>query len=314
MSDRLNQVLTTPAVNGWKLFWLITGPLSMAMIMATVSSNPASGEAVSAMIRLSVRCAVPLLYIVFAASAIQTLMPGPFGRWLLRNRKYLGLCFAAAMAWQGLFILWLVIGYTDYYVDQVYVLRDAIEGVLGYSFLAAMVATSFPAGRKYLNPRQWRLLHLTGIYVLWAYAFSVYWWALFYYPDPALLDYLFYWSGLSAWVLRAAAWSKRRRKIALVKAIGAMGKPALRLAGGTLIGVGLAVSTFGSAWERAAAGSLYGYPLTRIAELYMPFWPFEPFLPLAIILAGIYLVAISGGNHARKSVSGCAARETAMGA
>ena len=47
--------------------------------------------------------------------------PGPFSRWLLRNRRYIGLCFATAMGWQLAFILWMVIGYWGYYAQEVYV-------------------------------------------------------------------------------------------------------------------------------------------------------------------------------------------------
>ena len=47
------------------------------------------------------------------------------------------------MAWQLLFILWLVGIHTEYYVNDVYVLSDVVEGVVGYTFLIAMVLTSF---------------------------------------------------------------------------------------------------------------------------------------------------------------------------
>ena len=56
---------------------------------------------------------------------------------------------------------------------------------------------------------QWKLLHKIGIYSLWIYAFSVYWWALFYYPNPVWIDHVYYWGGFLAWGLRAAAWRKK---------------------------------------------------------------------------------------------------------
>jgi hypothetical protein len=37
-----------------------------------------------------------------------------------------------------------------------------------------MVVTSFRPGRSYLNAAQWKLLHTTSIYFLWAYHFSAY--------------------------------------------------------------------------------------------------------------------------------------------
>jgi DMSO/TMAO reductase YedYZ heme-binding membrane subunit len=51
-----------------------------------------------------------------------------------------------------------------------------------------MTATSFSLARKPLSNRQWKALHKFGIYYLWAYAFSVYWYELFYYEAPEPID------------------------------------------------------------------------------------------------------------------------------
>ncbi len=293
MSTELSKILKNKAINEWNLFWLITGPISIVMVIAMMGTELNSGPAVSSMILLSVRCAVPLLYVAFAASSVQILFPGPFGLWVSRNRKFIGLCFAAAMAWQGLFILWIVTVYGDHYIDEVYVLRDAIEGVVGYLFLSAMTVTSFMPVRKQMKPRNWKLLHKSGIYFLWAYAFSVYWWNLFYYGNPVLLDYIYYWGGFLAWGLRAAAWSKKRRKQAEKKAPESDGQPAVTILGYAIIGVGLVAASFGSSWQKTAEQYLTGYTFTRWPELYLPYWPFEPFLPLFIIALGAFLVSKS---------------------
>lgn len=293
----MNQILKNKAINGWRLFWLITGPISIAMVIAMMGIKLDSGPAVSSLIQLSVRCAVPLLYVVFAASSVQVLFPGPFGLWVSRNRKYLGLCFAAAMAWQGLFILWLVTVYSDYYINEVYVFRDAIEGVVGYLFLAAMTATSFIPVRKRMKPGNWKLLHKSGIYFLWAYAFSVYWWNLFYYGNPVLLDYVYYWGGFLAWGLRAGAWSKKRRKRAEKRVPAAEERPAFTMLGYAMIAVGLVATIFGSSLQMSAERYLTGYTFTRWPELYLPYWPFEPFLALFIIALGAFLVAKSGAGR-----------------
>lgn len=296
MSSKPGTIMNHKGVNAWNLFLLITLPISATMLVAMSGADLSSAEAVSSMIRLSVRCAVPLLYIAFAASSVQALFPGPSGRWLMRNRKYLGLSFAAAMAWQAFFIVWLVTVHTDYYLNEVYVLRDVIEGVIGYLFLVAMTLTSFSWGRKRLNARQWRLLHLSGIYFLWAYAFSVYWWALFYYPNPLWLDHVYYWAGFLAWGLRAAAWSRKRRRLAAEQAAPSGARLLFRVAGIGLVGIGLIAASLGLVWRPAAGELLYGHAITRIPELYLPYWPFEPFLPLCIILLGAWLMTTSGGG------------------
>jgi hypothetical protein len=213
MSTTLDKFLKSKLLNRWKLFWLVAAPISLVMVLTMSGLDLSRAQAVSSMIQLSVRCAVPLLFLVFAISAVQVIFPGTLSRWLIRNRKYIGLCFAAAMGWQGFFILWLVGIHTEYYVREVYVFSDVIEGVFGYAFLIAMVLTSFEFGRRHLTQKQWKLLHRSGIYWLWIYAWSVYWFNLFYYEGPAVpIDYVYYWAGLMAWCLRLAAWSKKRSR------------------------------------------------------------------------------------------------------
>ncbi len=114
------------------------------------------------------------------------------------------------MAWQLLFILWMVMGYWGYYAREVYVLEDVVVQVPGYLFLFAMTLTSFPRWRSKLSARQWRMLHKSGIYFLWATVWTTYWYELYYYDDRQFIDYVFYCAGLAAWGFRVVAWSKKR--------------------------------------------------------------------------------------------------------
>jgi hypothetical protein len=132
-------------------------------------------------------------------------------RWWLRNRRIFGLCYAAGMAWQLFFIVWLVGAHTDYYVAEAYSLQDLAEQVPGYAFLTAMTLTSFSFFRRRLTARQWRLLHLTGIYWLWAVTWSTYWYEVFHYQERDVIDYVYYWAGFAAWAMRITAWYKVRQ-------------------------------------------------------------------------------------------------------
>lgn len=128
----------------------------------------------------------------------------------MRNRKNIGLCFAAGMAWQLFFILWMVGGYFSYYTEDVYLLEDVLIQVPAYMFLFAMTLTSFRRWRSRISPRQWKLLHKSGIYFIWATVWTTYWYELYYYDDIQFIDYIYYWTGLLAYGLRVVAWSKKR--------------------------------------------------------------------------------------------------------
>jgi len=289
MSIDLKVILKNKAINEWRLFWLISIPMSVIMVIAMLGADMSTGPGVSEMIGFSVRWAVPFIYLVVAASSVQILFPGPFPTWWLRNRKYIGMCFAVAMAWQGTFIFMMSNFFREYYFEDVYLLRDELEGSIGYIFLTAMVVTSFHFGRKHLNPQQWKLLHKSAIYFLWAYPFSVYWWSLFYYENPEPIDYVFYWGGFLAFALRIAAWGKKRQQATRKIAPESSTPPALKVLGGAIIAFGLLVSATGLQWQEPVTAFLTAPEWSANLELWLPYWPFEPYLSLFIIGSGAML-------------------------
>lgn len=286
----LRTALCSKAVNGWRLFWKVSILMSAVMLIALARTDVSTAEGVSGMIAYSVRWSVPFIYLVVAASSVQYLFPGALSGWLLRNRKYIGLCFAVAMAWQGGFIFLMSNFHREYYFDEIYLLRDELEGSTGYIFLAAMVATSFRFGRRRLSPGQWKLLHKSGLYFLWAYPFSVYWWNLFYYGDPTFIDYVFYWGGFVAFATRIAAWGKKRWRAIDRESVEGMRPLVFRQAGAALIACGLVVAATGDYWQESVNAFLTGTAWSANLELWLPFWPFEPFLSLFIAGLGTWLL------------------------
>ena len=297
MSTNLADLLQSKFINSWNLFWLITLPISTVMVFSMMGVELSSGRAVSSMIELSVRCAVPLLFVAFAASSVNVLFPGLFGRWILRNRKFIGLSFAAAMAWQLFFILWMVTQYTEYYVEEVYALSDVIEGVGGYLLLIAMVLTSFKFGRNRLSAKQWKFLHKGGIYWLWIYAWIAYWWHLFYYNQPIALDYVYYWAGFLAWGLRMAAWTKKRWPQATGPSTTEGTSQLLYLLPGVAaVATGLVGISFGSPWGKQAYEFGFSVPVLNTIGVYTPFFPFVPCFPIFLMMLGACLILKSRGQ------------------
>jgi len=198
-------------LNGWRLFWSVAVLTTIAVIIPLSQIDASNSAHISEMIQHSVRLAVPWLFIAFAASALPVIYPSQFSRWVLRNRRIFGLCFAAGMAWQLFFILWMVFGHFDYYMNEAYSFYDLSEQIPGYLILFALTATSFHFGRKLLNRDQWRNLHKLGIYFLWFVVWTTYWFELFYYDDIQLIDHVFYWMGIGALGARMAAWVVKRK-------------------------------------------------------------------------------------------------------
>lgn len=279
-------MLRNKVVNGWPLFWLLAAIVCAATVREMLGRDLDDPEDLSHMISFSVRWAVPFIFVVIAASSMPVLFPNDFTKWWARNRKYLGLVFAVAMAWQGAFIFQVSALHTDYYYSDIYFLRDELEGSSGYIFLALMVFTSFNFSRRHLTPGQWKLLHKSGVYFLWAYPFSVYWWNLYYYHNARPIDHLFYVAGFLAFAVRIAAWGHRRR-LAAARADDLTDTPLpLKIAGAVLIAGGAAAAVTGAYWQAATTGFLTAVQWSAQLELWLPFWPFEPFLPLMVLALG----------------------------
>ena len=98
----LVNILKHPVSNSWTLFWLLSSLVNIAITSAVSHANLASPEDISYLIGYSVRWAIPFIYFVVAASSIRILFPGIVSNWWIRNRKYVGLVFAVAMAWHGM--------------------------------------------------------------------------------------------------------------------------------------------------------------------------------------------------------------------
>ncbi len=277
--------MTNRMINKWNLFWLISAPMSFIIAVVMFQHDMSDPNDVSEMIGFSVRWAVPLIFIVTAASAAKTLHSNAFTLWWFRNRKYIGLCFAVAMMWQGSFIFFMSIMYRDYYFEDVYLLRNEIEGSIGYIFLLAMIVTSFKTGSKYLNPQQWKLVHKIAVYFLWAYAFTVYWWNLYYYPNPVMSDHLLHWMGFFAFASRIAAWGKKRHKTITTK-INSLNL----ITGGTFVTLGLAVAASGLYWRESVNLYLLGPAWSSELYLWLPYWPFEPFFSFFMIGIGVMIM------------------------
>ena len=143
-----------------------------------------------------------------------------------------------------------------------------------------------------------------GIYFLWAYPFSTYWWSLCNglscYENPVPLDYVYYWGGFLAFALRIAAWGKQRWQATNKNAAENNMPLALRALGGIIIVFGLIWSVPGLYWQERVTDFLTASAWSSDLVLWLPFWPYEPYLSLFII--GLGTMLITKVRSAEKSI------------
>src|ERR1700733_8055365 len=128
-------------VQGWRLFAVL------ALVLAGLSiwiagMRQFEVEGVRMVIRFTARSSLLLSCLAFGAAALARLWPNAWTSWQRRNRRYLGLSFAASHAIHAVAIVVFAkmdpAGFAEATSAASY-----IFGGIGYAFIIAMSATSF---------------------------------------------------------------------------------------------------------------------------------------------------------------------------
>ncbi len=150
---------------GWRLFAVLTLTLAFLCIwIAGMRQFDAGGMRM--VIRFTARTSLVFFCLAFGAAALARLWPNAWTRWQRRNRRYLGVTFAASHGIHAIAIAGFAIIDPDGFAAATSA-ASYIFGSIGYAFIVAMAATSFDRGAAVIGPRGWRILHLTGGYYLW---------------------------------------------------------------------------------------------------------------------------------------------------
>ena len=150
---------------GWRLLAVLTLSL-VALSLWIASMRQFEVEGVRMVIRFTARSSLLLFCLAFSATALARLRPNVWTHWQRRNRRYLGLSFAASHAIHAVAIIIFAkmdpAGFAEATSPASY-----IFGGIGYAVIVAMSATSFDRTAAMIGPRAWRTLHLVGGYYLW---------------------------------------------------------------------------------------------------------------------------------------------------
>ena len=149
----------------WRLLAVLTLSL-IALSLWIASMRQFEVEGVRMVIRFTARSSLLLFCLAFSAAALARLRPNAWTRWQRRNRRYLGLSFAASHAIHAVAIL-VFANMDPAGFAQATSTASYIFGGIGYAVIIAMSATSFDRTVALMGPRAWRALHLVGGYYLW---------------------------------------------------------------------------------------------------------------------------------------------------
>ncbi|MCK1392619.1 hypothetical protein [Bradyrhizobium sp. 1] len=152
-------------LEGWRLLAALTLSL-IALSLWIAAMRQFEVQGVRMVIRFTARSSLLLFCLAFSAAALARLWPNAWTRWQRRNRRNLGLSFAASHAIHAVAIVAYAnmdpAGFAEATSAASY-----IFGGIGYAFIIAMSATSFDRTAALLRPHVWRALHLVGGYYLW---------------------------------------------------------------------------------------------------------------------------------------------------
>ena len=190
-------------LRSWTLFWVLALATSLAISLGVPHTDFHSARGMEPIILRSVRCALPLFCVAFTASSLAILWPGTFTRWLLANRRYIGLAFAAGMAWHFGFVAFMIWSFGN----PLSILSTVLD-LIGFIFLLLLTLTSSQWAARRLGAANWRRIHKVGVYVIWLLATEIYLYSI--QGGADLAHYLAFGALLGAWMLRVAAWAKRR--------------------------------------------------------------------------------------------------------
>src|SRR5580692_11235651 len=151
--------------DGWQLFAALALTL-IALSVWIAGMRQFDVDGVRMVIRFTARTSLLLFCLAFSAAALARLWPNGWTRWQRRNRRHLGVTFAASHAIHAVAIVCFAqmdpAGFAAATSAASY-----IFGGIGYAFIIAMAATSFDRTAAAIGPHAWRILHLTGGYYLW---------------------------------------------------------------------------------------------------------------------------------------------------
>lgn len=152
-------------LEGWTLTLVIAALLLVASALAHVLAGGGT-DGYRSVIRLTARTSLVLFLASFAASSLVRLAPSTATRWLMRNRRHVGVSFAVSHLVHAAAILALVRADAALFW-QLSTVGSLVSGSSTYLVIALMAATSVDGSARRIGPRLWQSLHWWGAWYIW---------------------------------------------------------------------------------------------------------------------------------------------------
>lgn len=154
-------------LEGWTLT-AVAGIAVAVTALAVVLVGGVSEETIRSGLRVTARASFVLFFAAFTASVAHRLWPAsPVTRWQRRNRRYLGVAFAASHLVHAAMIAAFATLVPEAFHEHT-TRTSPIPASITYLVILAMTVTSFDRTAAWLGRRGWRVLHAVGGFVIWA--------------------------------------------------------------------------------------------------------------------------------------------------
>src|ERR1700722_16966690 len=129
----------------WFEGWQLVAALTLILIALSVwiaEMRQFEVDGVRMVIRFTARTSLMFFCLAFGAAALARLWPNAWTRWLRRNRRYLGVTFAASHAIHAVAIACFAVMSPPLFMEATSA-ASYIFGGIGYGFIIAVTASSF---------------------------------------------------------------------------------------------------------------------------------------------------------------------------
>ncbi len=150
-------------MNKWNLVYIITVSFVLFVIIF-IGINGFNLESLQELLKFSARFSFLIFCITFSASSLILFYENGITKWMLTNRRYLGISFAVIH-----FLHLMLLVTKNHFFEPPFIessLISLVGGIITYSFIGLMLITSFPYFSKRMTTKNWNYLHQIGGYAI----------------------------------------------------------------------------------------------------------------------------------------------------